>query len=1394
MARRQFNWTLAIVLVVAVAVFAGAVAALHHWQKGSRAERSRPLGERAYDQENWDEAAEQLSPYVEFRPDDIPVLLKYADAQLRRRPRTQGHVGRAVSTYQSILRMDAGNVEAAKRLIELYLAGRQPQWQEAEKTARKYLQSRDDPEVRQMLARALYAGRKYAEAVKVLVDLTKDRPDVVQAYEMLGLLALERPTDVNTPAAEWLDNAVAANPQSAMAYIARGAFRSRPRRRDEKTSDVLQRLGQAMPDFEQAAKCDLSDADTHLRLVQELNRIQAFDKAKEQLAILQTKMPKKVSLWQSWAAAVLPGGSPQEKTTVAENGLKELAAYPWDFLPTATELFAAANQPEKAQECVSRMRERGMQPELLTFLDGLVAASRSDLWTAATCWRNVVGQGLKEYQYAGGLGAKVAVRAMLAATYSQLGDLQSANVQLRTLLTEDPTSIEGRLALARLMVRMGNWAGVQEQAAEVQRLVPDHAEAMLLRLQSRIFLLAADTSTPNIEQAWQELEKQLAQLDQTMGGSVQVKYLLAQVMTRQKKAAEAIKLLQDVRSKNPSDFRATLMEVEVLAAQDKIPEATALARTAMEQSPQAMEPVRALALLLNRQNDHEQCESVIKQAIVRMPAPEARRDLGLLLASLYRSWSRENDLQQWLTDLAGQFPNDIQIKRQLLACSAVATDNKLAQPLVDQIKALEGQAGWQWRYEQARIWVNPAIVADSDVFRNRYYSQVVTMLQENLQANPNDLASRLLLAAAHDRGNQKQLALSAYREAYSRAPNDIVVVMQMVSALQRNGEQEKAEDILKEASARELHHAGLDELELQGQRMRWRDQARRGDFESASDTLRQLVQKEPNDVDSRLALATVYMAQGQLDDAEVILKGLETRASESISIAQATVQLHVLRGNAQAATALCDQMVQKKPDLAAAYLLRARTYVGLRDYEKASADFAQAVAKAPDNAGVWVARARFYQVVGRRDEAIQDVRKALALSTKDPSVLNDAIPLCLTAGSPRLAEEAEATLDKAYAADSNDPGLKLLKSQFLLSRGTKSAITQGQRLLREITVARPQLSQAWHLLGRLELEQGEPVKALDMALTGLSHNERDRDLLLLKADAEEVRSPALAVPTLQPLLKQYPNDVQIERRLARALYRSGNRNDGRAILEARVKADPDNPIPPTTLAGLLASDERWTEVAELVANWVAKHPQDSFVVSTVARSLSAQGSPEAIKLAESLLTAAMERTPKSIPVVTSLAMLVQQMGRVAESVALNRKVIELDPNNIVALNNLAWALCEQNEQYEEALKYANQALSISPYYVDVLETRGVIFYRLGQADKTMLDKAAEDLSRCIELYPENARSLASAYFHLARVYADLRRPAQAQQALKEAMVPTRHLPPEEQSQATLLRDRLLKGL
>jgi len=1358
MARRYFNWTLAIVLVVAVVVFAGAVFALHRWQRSALAERALPRGEQAYAEGNWDEAADQLGLYLRIHRDDVPVLLKYADAQRKRRPLTGGHLQYAVGAYQSILRLEGSNVDAAKQLVELYLAtgslGR------AGDIASQY---KDDPDLQRMLATALARQQKYPEAKETLEALIKDHPDDVLAYEVLGRLPQESPADVNTPAADWFDKAVTANPQSATAYIIRGAFHRQHRRRD-------QAMAEAMADFEQAAKCDLSDAKVHLRLAQELIQANALDKAKEHLTAVQAKAPKELALWQTWAVVLLSAGTAQEKATIAETGLKELAAYPWDFMPTATELFVAANQPGKARDCIAQMLQRGFPPGQMAFFDGLVAGAKGNLWEAVRRWQEALGQGYTEHVSAGGLGTRKPVRMMLASTFEQLNDTQSATIQLQTLISEsstyrgDPQSIllNGRLMLARLMSRTRDWAGALEQAREVLRSVPGYPEALLLELQARIFLVGdADQSTPDLQQTWQQIEKELAQVDKVLEGAVQVKLLWAQALTRQGKFAEAAKRLEEARSKDPSDVRVILLQADLLARQNKSEEAAALLHDAIEQFPQEVEPVQSLAWMLNRQKDLPQCESVIKQAIARMQKPESRRNLGLFLAELYRQWAKE-DLYKWLTDMAGQFPDDIHVKRGLLTCPVVAKNVQQAQTLVDQIKVLEGQDGWQWRYEQAKVWVT----ADPNDFRARYYTKTTAFLQENLLANPSDQASRLLLAVAHERAGQQQLAVSAYREALNRSPNNIEIIMQTVAALYRSGgaaERREAEKLLSKAGEGKLYHPDLEKLELYGQGMQWREEVRRGALDSASDTLQRLVQKDPNDVFASLSLARISMQQGKFDEAEVILKGLETKAPQSISVIQARTQLYLLRGNAQEALRLCDETVQKNGQ-AVAYLLRAWTYAGLRENDKAIEDFKEAVARDPNNAGIWMDRASFYQSLGRRAQAIQDVRKALTLPAGAQPILERAIPLCLVSGSRTLVEETETALDKARTADPNNASLKFLKAQLLLNKLTKPSIEQGQRLLREITTARPELPQAWRLLGRLELGQGQPGKALDTALSGLSRNEGDRDLLLLKADAEATRSPTLAVPTLDPLLKQYPNDMEVQRRLASALYMSGKKSEGRAMLDVSMKAEPNNPIPPVTLAGLLALDERWTEVAEQVTNWLARHPDDTLVVTTVARLLLATGNSEGLKVAEDLLKAAVERNPKSIPAVSSLAMLMQSTERTAEAAVYNREVLELDPNNVIALNNLAWVLCEEDEQYQEALELAERGLKVTPDYADLLDTRGVALYRLGQ-----FAKAAEDFTRCIELYPVDASSLASVHFHLARAYARMERTAEARQSFKQAM-------------------------
>ena len=135
------------------------------------------------------------------------------------------------------------------------------------------------------------------------------------------------------------------------------------------------------------------------------------------------------------------------------------------------------------------------------------------------------------------------------------------------------------------------------------------------------------------------------------------------------KFPEATSMLTDLEGKYPSEVRVILLQAESYVAQGKKEEAKTRFQEAVTKFPQAFEPVRGLALFLNQQNQHQECESVIKEGLARIQEPRSRRELGLMLAEFYRQWKEEDKLDQGLSDLAAQFPSDIQPRRRLLTCA-----------------------------------------------------------------------------------------------------------------------------------------------------------------------------------------------------------------------------------------------------------------------------------------------------------------------------------------------------------------------------------------------------------------------------------------------------------------------------------------------------------------------------------------------------------------------------------------------------------------------------------------------------------------------------------------------------------------------------------------------------
>ena len=130
----------------------------------------------------------------------------------------------------------------------------------------------------------------------------------------------------------------------------------------------------------------------------------------------------------------------------------------------------------------------------------------------------------------------------------------------------------------------------------------------------------------------------------------------------------------------------------------------------------------------------------------------------------------------------------------------------------------------------------------------------------------------------------------------------------------------------------------------------------------------------------------------------------------------------------------------------------------------------------------------------------------------------------------------------------------------------------------------------------------------------------------------------------------------------------------------------------------------------------------------------------------------------------ALAKLLLMTGRLTEAATLFQRILELQPDNVIAINNLAWILCEEYGKHKQALELTQRGLKIAPDYVDLIDTRGVLYDKLGQ-----YDKAIKDFIKCLELYPDAAPAKVATYLHLGKALAKLGRKDEAVESLRKSI-------------------------
>jgi tetratricopeptide (TPR) repeat protein len=250
----------------------------------------------------------------------------------------------------------------------------------------------------------------------------------------------------------------------------------------------------------------------------------------------------------------------------------------------------------------------------------------------------------------------------------------------------------------------------------------------------------------------------------------------------------------------------------------------------------------------------------------------------------------------------------------------------------------------------------------------------------------------------------------------------------------------------------------------------------------------------------------------------------------------------------------------------------------------------------------------------------------------------------------------------------------------------------------------------------------------------------------------------------QPAPPDASQQRKIKLALASAMYKNGGKTESEELFRELYESEPNDHSPLLTQIRLMRNDKLWSQLNQKVVAWYEEHPGEIETTIFIVNELAGVKDIEGGRIAEELLRRVLKHDESSAVVMMRLAVVLQTTGRSAEAATLYQRVLVLQPDNLVAVNNLAWILCEEQGRPADALELAQRGLTKKPDYVDLIDTRGMAYYRMGQ-----LDLAVQDFNKCIRLYPNYAPAITASYFHLGRCLADIGEKKQAFEQLNKAL-------------------------
>jgi putative PEP-CTERM system TPR-repeat lipoprotein len=584
-------------------------------------------------------------------------------------------------------------------------------------------------------------------------------------------------------------------------------------------------------------------------------------------------------------------------------------------------------------------------------------------------------------------------------------------------------------------------------------------------------------------------------------------------------------------------------------------------------------------------------------------------------------------------------------------------------------------------------------------FRQGKSAAALESLQQVLRAAPDHMPSILLAGAVQYSLGSMPQAEQYLKKYLEHDPDNLYARKLLVSTLLKSRQTQYAIDVLspalKDAQSDPQLFALAGEAYMQA-----------GDFSKATDYYAKASALAPKEAELHTALGLSALALGENDRA---VAEMETAANLDVKSPKASVLLvltNLRLKQYDKALAAAKAIQKEQPDDPLSFNLQGAAYLGKKDAVAARASFEKALSIQPTNFPAVVNLVR----LDLQDKKPDAAKKRLEnLHDKDKKNIQVMTALAGLAQSQGQTKEATAWLERASSEnpDALQPALTLA-AHYLQIGEKQKALTLAQKL----QGSNPDNPEVLDILAQAQFTSGDKQAALD-TYNKLAATKPDSALAQFRIASVHLamQNQSAASDALQKALELQPDYLEAQMALASLEIRKENYDGALSIARQIQKQRPKSPFG-FTLEGDVLMAKKTPDLAVKAYEQAFAINKSGPIMIMLHISLNQAGKG---KEADVRLNQWLKEHPSDISTRMYLAGTLRAQKQNKAAIAQYQTILQQDPKNVVALNDLAWTYQQENDP--RALEYAEKANQLAPDNPAVLDTLGWILIEQGNSSR-----------------------------------------------------------------------------